>query len=72
MTHVRPAPWHLALDPPSLIACPCLRCGMFNGVAQKMATAPVGTCPAMKILTPTPCGFALLPGRAVCPLCQDE
>ena len=32
-----------------------------------MATAPVGTCPAMKILTPTPCGSALLPGTAVCP-----
>ena len=32
-----------------------------------MATAPVGICPAMKILTPTPCGFTLLPGRAVCP-----
>jgi hypothetical protein len=34
---------------------------------KKMATAPFGTCPAMKILTPTPCGSALLPGRAVCP-----
>ena len=32
-----------------------------------MATAPFGTCPALKILTPTPCGAALLPGRAVCP-----
>ena len=32
-----------------------------------MATVPFGTCPAMKILTPTPCGSALLPGTAVCP-----
>ena len=32
-----------------------------------MATAPFGTCPARKILTPTPCGAALLPGGAVCP-----
>ena len=31
-----------------------------------MATAPFGTCPAKKILTPTPCGSALLPGAAVC------
>jgi hypothetical protein len=56
-----PAPWNLALDPPT----DCTP--VFNGVAQKMATAPFGTCPAMKILTPTPCGSALLPGRAVCP-----